>query len=210
MALPKGERSLEQKILARLVRNGKGYVFSNHDFLDLGKDTSVAWSLMQLKRRGTIRQLLRGLYDYPRYSQLLGETVAPDLHGAAQALARKFAWTIQPSGGTALNALGLSTQVPMRLVFLSDGPSRTYRFGKRDLRFVHVATRKSQFSSPQSGLVIQALTELGPNSITQGTISQVARAITPATRKALAKDLVHTPEWCRNAIRQIITEHDHE
>ena len=210
MALPKGERSLEQKILARLVRNGKGYVFSNHDFLDLGKDTSVAWSLMQLKRRGTIRQLQRGLYDYPRYSQRLGETVAPDLHGAAQALARKFAWTIQPSGGTALNALGLSTQVPMRLVFLSDGPSRTYRFGKRDLRFVHVATRKSQFSSPQSGLVIQALTELGPNSITQGTISQIARAITPATRKALAKDLVHTPEWCRNAIRQIITEHDHE
>lgn len=210
MALPKGERSLEQKILARLVRNGKGYVFSNHDFLDLGKDTSVAWSLMQLKRRGTIRQLQRGLYDYPKHSQLLGETLAPDLYKAAQALARKFAWTIQPSGGTALNALGLSTQVPMRLVFLSDGPSRTYRFGKRDLRFVHVATRKSQFSSPQSGLVIQALTELGPNSITQGTISQIARAITPATRKALAKDLVHTPEWCRNAIRQIITEHDHE
>lgn len=210
MALPKGERSLEQKILARLVRNGKGYVFSNHDFLDLGKDTSVAWSLMQLKRRGTIRQLLRGLYDYPRYSQRLGETVAPDLYKAAQALARKFAWTIQPSGGAALNALGLSTQVPMRLVFLSDGPSRTYRFGKRDLRFVHVATRKSQFSSPQSGLVIQALMELGKDHITRGAISQIARAITPATRKALAKDLVHTPEWCRNAIRQIITEHDHE
>ncbi|MDO4817330.1 MAG: DUF6088 family protein [Akkermansia sp.] len=210
MALPKGERSLEQKILARLVRNGKGYVFSNHDFLDLGKDTSVAWSLMQLKRRGTIRQLLRGLYDYPRYSQRLGETVAPDLYKAAQALARKFAWTIQPSGGAALNALGLSTQVPMRLVFLSNGPSRTYRFGKRDLRFVHVATRKSQFSSPQSGLVIQALMELGKDHITRDAISQIARAITPATRKALAKDLVHTPEWCRNAIRQIITEHDHE
>lgn len=210
MALPKGERSLEQKILARLVRNGKGYVFSNHDFLDLGKDTSVAWSLMQLKRRGTIRQLLRGLYDYPRYSQRLGETVAPDLYKAAQALARKFAWTIQPSGGTALNALGLSSQVPMRLVFLSNGPSRTYRFGKRDLRFVHVATRKSQFSSPQSGLVIQALMELGKDHITRGTISKIADAITPATRKALGKDLMHTPEWCRNAIRQIITEHDHE
>lgn len=210
MALPKGERSLEQKILARLVRNGKGYVFSNHDFLDLGKDTSVAWSLMQLKRRGAIRQLQRGLYDYPKHSQLLGETLAPDLYRAAQALARKFAWTIQPSGGTALNALGLSTQVPMRLVFLSDGPSRTYHFGKRDLRFVHVATRKSQFSSQQSSLVIQALTELGQNRITRSTISQIARAITPATRKLLAKDLVHTPEWCRHAIRQIITEYDHE
>ena len=127
--------SLEMKILQLLRRWGRGCVFSNSDFFSYGPSASVGRCLHSLKVKGIIRPLLRGLYDYPKFSTLLQEALAPDLHQVAMALARKHKWHIQPSGNAALNYWGLSTQVPTRILYFSDGPSRKFSIEGRMLEF---------------------------------------------------------------------------
>jgi Family of unknown function (DUF6088) len=94
------------------------------NLIDLGGRPTVDSGLHRLEKRGAIRRVIRGIYDYPRFSKLLDQSLSPDIDQIAGALARKFRWRIQPSGATALNFLGLSTQVPARAVYLSDGPDR--------------------------------------------------------------------------------------
>jgi hypothetical protein len=91
--------------------------------------------------------------------------VSPDIDQVAQALARKFGWRIQPGGAMAQNLQGLSTQVPARAVYLSDGPNRTYRIGDTTLIFKHTALKEAGFKLRESGLIVQALKSLGPDRV---------------------------------------------
>ena len=117
--------------------------------------------------------VIRGLYDYPRFSELLGQQLSPDTDQVARALARKFRWRIQPSGATALNDLGLSTQVPAKIVYLSDGPDRVYQIGKTPLVFEHGALKESRIDLTESGLIVQALKALGSDNITPDVTSKL-------------------------------------
>lgn len=100
-----------------------------------GNTTSTKPSPSSLCKAGRIRHVCRGVYDHPPFSDLLQQPLCPDIDQVAHALGRKFNWRIQPSGVAALNMLGLSTQVPGRWVYLSDGPNREYAIGKTLLVF---------------------------------------------------------------------------
>ncbi len=91
-------QTLEKAAIARIYGHGRGWAFSQKDFQDLGR---VDMALKRLADEGTIRRVMRGIYDYPRYSDLLKQNVAPDIHQIAQALARKFGWRIQADGASA-------------------------------------------------------------------------------------------------------------
>ncbi len=130
--------SIEDKIFARIKRKGRGWVMTNRDFTDLANSSSVDWCLYRLKDKKIIRPILRGIYDYPKFSELLQEELVPELGAVAQAIARKNQWHIQISGSAALNFLGLSTQIPMRTVYFSDGPNRNFEIGERILQFKHI------------------------------------------------------------------------
>jgi hypothetical protein len=123
-------QSTEHQLLRRIRGKGMGWVFSQHDFTGLTRRSAIDLALHRLVRKGEIRRVVRGLYDYPRFSALLNQELSPNIDQTAQALARKFGWRIQPGGPTAQNLLGLSTQVPARIVYLSDGPDRSYRIPK--------------------------------------------------------------------------------
>ena len=120
---------IDKKILSRIYGRGRGWAFTKIDFVAEFGEVNIHQALSSLTKTGTIRRVCHGVYDYPRYSELLGQTLSPDVDQVAQALARKFNWRILPSGDTALNQLGLSTQVPGKWVYLSDGPSREYAIG---------------------------------------------------------------------------------
>ena len=120
-------------------------MFSPRDFLDLGERATIDSALHRLAEKGQVRRVIRGLYDYPRFSELLKQQLSPETDHVARALARKFRWRIQPSGATALNLLGLSTQVPSRTVYLSDGPDRNYKMGSTSLVFEHTALKEAGF-----------------------------------------------------------------
>src|SRR5271165_5018872 len=159
-------QSSENRILNRIRGSGTGWAFSPRDFLDIGERATIDSALHRLAEKGQVRRVIRGLYDYPRFSELLKQQLSPDLDQVARALARKFRWRIQPSGATALNFLGLSTQVPARAVYLSDGPDRVYQIGNTPLVFEHTALKESGTKLKESGLIVQALKSLGPEQIT--------------------------------------------
>src|SRR6204780_4159448 len=135
------QQAIEQKILSRIYGNGRGWAFSQVDFADLGARSTIDSALHRREHDGIIRRVIRGIYDYPRHSKVLGGLTSPNIDHIAHALARKFAWRIQPNGATAQNLLGLSTQVPARVVYLSDGPDGSYTLGRTKLDFEHTALK---------------------------------------------------------------------
>ena len=199
-------QSIENKTSARIYGNQRGWAFSKSDFLDLGNDADIRKALSELAARGTIRRVLRGLYDYPRISTLLDSEMGPDLDLVAQALARKSGWRIQPSENTALNLLGLSTQVPAQSVYLSDGPSKTYEIGNQQLAFKKRTLKESVFKHKQSELVVQALKALGQERTDPPILKKLAATWTPNMWKKILRDTKTAPAWVCDIIRNIVKE----
>ena len=199
-------QSIEDKLVSRIYGNGRGWAFSQADFADLGSRSAIDLALHRRERGGGIRRVIRGIYDYPRQRQALRGPVTPDIDQVAHALARKFAWRIQPDGATAQNLLGLSTQVPARVVYLSDGPDRSYTVGKTSLAFEHTALKEAGFKLPESRLIVQALKAYGENRITPKIIAQVRKKFNPALRQRILVDTKTATGWVYAAIQQIAKE----
>ncbi|HTV03915.1 MAG TPA: DUF6088 family protein [Acidobacteriaceae bacterium] len=199
-------QSIENKALYRIRGSGEGWTFSPHDFLDLGIRRTVDSALHRLVRKGSIRRVVHGIYDYPRFSEFLNQQLSPDVDQVARAMARKFRWRIQPSGATALNLLGLSTQVPARAVYLSDGPDRVYEVGNSTLAFEHTALKEAGLKLKESGLIVQALRSLGPERITPEVISKIRAWLPKALRGKVLADTKTATGWIYSAIKQIAQE----
>jgi hypothetical protein len=135
--------------------------------------------------------------------------LSPDIDQVARALARKFRWRIQPSGATALNLLGLSTQVPARAVYLSDGPTRGYKIGSTSLVFEHTALKEAGFKLRESGLIVQALRSLGQDRITPEIISKIRAWLPASLRPKILVDTKTATTWAYAVIQQIVQEEPH-
>jgi hypothetical protein len=199
-------QSIHNKIIKRIYTSGRDWAFSKNDFSDYGSDGAIRLALIRMEEEGTIRRVLRGLYDYPRISTLLNEPMGPDLDQVARALARKSGWRIQPSENTALNLLGLSTQVPAQAVYLSDGPSKTYAIGNRELIFKKRSLKESGFKHRGSELVVQALKALGQDRIDSDIRDKLAGALPAAIWKKMIRDTKTAPAWVHEIIRTIADE----
>jgi len=199
-------QSIEDKLVSRIYGSGRGWAFSQADFADLGSRSAIDLALHRRKREGIIRRVIRGIYDYPRDSKALRGPVSPDMDQVAHALARKFAWRIQPDGATAQNLLGLSTQVPARIVYLSDGPDRSYTVGKTLLAFEHTALKEAGFKLQESRLIVQALKAYGENRITRKIIAQIRKKFDRTLRKRILVDTKTATGWVYAAIQEIAKE----
>ena len=200
---PDGVKSIENTTSARIYGKKRGWAFSKTDFLDLGSDADIRKALSQLAAKGTIRRILRGVYDYPRISKLLNTEMGPDLAQIASALARKSGWRIQPSENTALNLLGLSTQVPAQSIYLSDGPSKTYQIGKQELIFKKRSLKESVFKHKESELVVQALKALGKERIDEAILLKLAKQWPPKQWQKILRDTKTAPAWISDMILKI-------
>ncbi len=191
------------RVLRRIYRKQRGWAFSAIDFASLGTRTALDVTLHRLVKRGTIRRISRGVYEYPRYSERLKTVMAPEMDQVANAIARKFGWRIQPSGAMALNLIGLSTQVPSQYVYLSDGPNRTVRIAGRLLEFRHSVLKESSFKLRESSLVVQALRSLGRDRITPRVIAVIRRWLDPEKRARVLEDTHAVTGWVYANIRKI-------
>ncbi len=129
----KNPKSIDSQILKAINIHGHGSVFVPTDFLDLGSREAIDIVLHQLVRKGTIRRLARGIYDFPKKHPVLG-WLQPSPEKIAEALVGRDCTRIQPTGAYAANILGLSEQVPAKGVFLTDGPSRTIKIGQTTIQ----------------------------------------------------------------------------
>jgi hypothetical protein len=199
-------QSVQDMVAESLRRKGTGWVFSKTDFAGLGSDGAIRLALVRLEQLGMIRRVLRGLYDYPRFSQFMGQRMGPDLDEVAQAIARKYGWRIQPSENTALNLLGLSTQVPTQAVYRSDGPPKAYDVGGRSLVFKRRALKESGFRFRESEQVVQALKALGQARVDAGVHKRLGSAIPASMWPKIVRDTKTAPGWIRDIIRNIQKE----
>lgn len=199
-------QAIENKILSRIYSRGRGWVFSKTDFITEFGEANIHKALSMLEKSGRIRRVLRGVYDYPRYSDLLQQTLSPDTDQVAQALARKFNWQIYPSGDAALNLLGLSTQVPASWVYLSNGPNRKYTVGKNTLAFKRTALKELGFSRPESGLLVQALRALGKERVDSKVLEGLRQHWDAATKARILKDTRTVSSWIYGFIKEICQE----
>ena len=195
-------QSVYKKVISRIYGTGRGSVFSPSDFSDLGSRTAITTTLKRLKRAGTIRQVARGLYDYPRQDPRFG-LLAPSPDTVAKALGGRDAVRLQPSGAVAANLLGLSDQVPMRMVFLTDGRARRVQIGKNQIVFRKAASRQMATAGRISGDVIQALRWIGRNHIDNDVIARLRRHLKPAQKIQLLKDLRFAPAWIAEIMSRI-------
>ncbi len=199
-------KSVQDKILSRIQRFGRGQAFSTKDFLDLATRTSVDNALSALAKQSVIRRVTRGIYDYPRVNPKLGGILSPDYDAVAQAIARKNAIRLQPSGAWAANRLGLSTQVPAKIIYLTNGDSRTYKVGTHTLQFKRVSPKDLGPKNGISGLVIQALRYLGKARVNAATIANVKDRLSESDRKTLLRETRYSSDWIYETAKLIAQE----
>ena len=195
-------QSAEKSILDRIRGHGRGWVFTPRHFMDLASRPAITSALRRQTAAGTIRQLGRGLYDYPRQHPALGALI-PTPEAVATAMAGRDRVRLQPSGAYAANLLGLSEQVPAKVVFLTDGPSRVVQLGPTTLQLRHTTPRNMAAAGRPSGLVIQAFRHLGPEHVTPERIARLRRTLPADDRRSLLKDLTLAPEWMHRRLKEL-------
>ncbi len=195
--------TIQDTILDRIRKQGQGKVFIPKDFLDIGSRDAADQSLSRLARHGEILRLGRGLYHFPQVNQRLGIMQDPDLDEIAEALGRQTGSRVVPSGAVAANRLGVSTQVPAKPVYLSDGRTRLVKIGNTTLQIRHAAPKELPVGSRPSAMVFQALRYLGQASVDEKVIHLIRRALSPEQRKELLQDARYTTDWISATVRQI-------
>jgi hypothetical protein len=194
MARKKSAESIESTIFARVKRWGRGCVVLPIHFLDLGSRQAVGVALHRLAKAKYIRRLSRGVYDYPVIDPLLGQ-LSPSIDAITKALTQRDRIRLQPSGGYALNLLGLSEQVPARIVFLTEGQSRAIKIGPRTILLRRTTPRNMATAGHLSGLVIQAFRTLGKKHVTPARIEKLRSTIPFKQRQELLRDIALAPAW---------------
>ncbi len=201
----KQSKSIDFQILEAINSRGYGAVFVPMDFLDLGSRQAVDIVLHRLVRKGTIRRLARGIYDFPEEHPILGK-LQPSPEKIAQALVGRDYTRIQPTGAYAANILGLSEQVPAKVVFLTDGPSRTVKIGTTTIQLRRTTPKNMAMAGRLSGLLIQAFRELGRENMTIERVKHLKRILPYDKRQELLKDIRFAPEWMRSIFRKLAEE----
>jgi len=195
-------QSITAKIKKRIHNKDKGFVFTKSHFLDLGSRTAVAKALERLADAGAIRRLSRGLYDYPENHPTLGE-LPVNYERIVQALAGRDNLRVQPSGAYAANLLGLTDQVPAKIVFLTDGSHRKMQIGNQQIILKRTTPKNMATAGKMSGLVIQALRFIGQSSIDDKVIRILKNRLTEKDKKMLVADLRYAPAWVEKVVKRL-------
>jgi hypothetical protein len=177
-------------------------VFTPKRFLDLGSRNAVDQALFRLSQHGTIRKISRGLYDYPKQHPQIG-LLNPDPDAVAKAISEKDEIRLQPSGAFAVNRLGLSQQVPAKMVYLTDGPEKSVRVGNQTIQLRRTTPKNMATAGSTSGLVIQAFRYLGKEGVTSNHIATLRRALSADDRTRLMKDRIYAPAWMHRHFAEI-------
>jgi len=195
-----------KKALFFIAGHRRGWVFSSSDLSGILTRREADDNLKYLTKIGKIRRICRGLYDYPKYSDLLKQELSPDIDQVASAFARKFNWRIEISGDSALNVLGLSTQVQAKYIYLSDGPDRSYDILGTTLEFKKSALKEIGFRHKESSLIVQALKALGKDRVTAEIINKIRKKIDEKKCNKILAETRSAKSWIYETIKKICRE----
>ena len=195
--------SIEDKILQHIEAFPKGELFLPSDFSELGSSEAVRLSLFRLEKEGVITRVAQGIYVRPRESSLIGK-LTPTAEEVAETIAKRDKIRTTPTGSYALNALGLSTQVPMNIVLLTDGSPREIKVGKRKIKFKKTTPKNLMAKGKISRLVIQALKEIGNGKVTAVEEQKILDVLKKENEKDLKHDIALAPVWIQKIMRKAL------
>ena len=193
--------AVEAKIKGRILKKRKGWCFTPKDFTDLGSSEAIRVSLHRLESKGVIRRLTHGLYDYPKKDKQLG-IMPPNIEKVVAALSEKYKILTQPSGAYAANLLGLTEQVPGKIVLLTDGATKVVKIGKREIHFKKTTPKNMKVAGSVSGLIIQSLRFLGKANVDSKTIKRIKSKLNKKDKILLKQDADLAPVWIAKIIKK--------
>ncbi|NOT14885.1 MAG: hypothetical protein HOP21_04775 [Methylotenera sp.] len=199
-------KNISESTFYFIAGHGRGWAFSSSDLAGRFARQQIDNALSDLAEASKIRRVARGLYDYPRFSDLLQKTLSPDIDQVAYAYARKFSWRIEVSGDSALNLLGLSTQIPAQYVYLSDGPSKSYNVMGVQLTFKKSSLKDIGFKHRESTLIVQALKALGKEHLSAEMFAKIREQIAKESFAKILRDTQGSTGWIYEAIKQIMSD----
>ncbi len=202
MSRPNYYQAVKKKIEAA----PNGFVFVAADFANVAETQRISDCLYRLEKEKIISRVLFGVYYKPEYSSLLGEYIAPAPDAVAHAIARNFGWTIVPCGDTALNLLGLSTQVPAVWSYVSDGAYKEYAYGNTTIKFKRTTNRDISNLSFKTALTIQALKALGKEYITDELLVKIRCVLTEEEKEKMVTEAKSATAWVYEIIKSICNE----
>lgn len=197
-----------QETKNRINEVESGSVFIASDFADIAETKRISECLERLHGAGTIKRVLRGVYYKPEFSELLGEYIAPFPDDVAHAIARNYGWTIVPCGDTALNLLGLSTQIPSRWMYICDGAYKEYTYDNTTIRFKRTSNKEISKLSFKTALIVQALKALGKEHITSLVINKLKRELTTEEKEKMLIEAKSATSWVYENIKRICRDEE--
>lgn len=189
-------QSIAAVVKSRILRHGRGWVFTPRHFNDLNHYTGVRAALSRLQKERIIRRVSKGIYDYPRIDKTLG-ILSPSIDAVAKAIAEKNNAKIQPAGAYAANLIGLSEQVPGRVIFLTDGPSGKVKIKKLEVTFRKTTVKNMHAAGSRETLVIHAFKFMGKEHINEVMLATTKRFLKGVNRKDFEKNTIYAPHWIR-------------
>jgi len=198
-------KTVENKLKKQIYAHGRGWVFTPKRFLGLGSRQAIDLALFRMTQAGNIRRLARGIYDFPKTHPKFG-ALLPDIDSVVDALRESRRIRVQPAGAYVTNLLGLSEQVPAKVVFLTDGPSRRVKIGNTEIRLMRTTPANMAAAGKLSGMIIQAFRYLGRKHVTPERIQHLRKQLPAEKRKALLKDLGLAATWMHPHIRELARE----
>lgn len=196
-------KSIEIQILDRIRKAGRGVLFFTESFVSYGSTEAVKKALQRLTNSGELDRVATGIYVRPVIDSVIGK-VSPGIEDIAKAIAKRDKARIVPTGAYALNRLGLSTQVPMNVVFLTDGSARKIKIGKRSILFKNASPKNVASVGEISGLAIQALKEIGKEKVLDKEIKHIQELLKKEKPTRLEHDIRLAPAWIREIMKPVL------
>jgi ribosomal protein S19E (S16A) len=197
--------SIEDNILKHIESLPKGELLFPTDFSELGSSEAVRLSLFRLEKAGVIMRVAQGIYVRQKESSLIGK-LTPTAEDVAEAIAKRDRIRTVPTGSYALNALGLSTQVPMNIVLLTDGSPREIKVGKRTIKFKKTTPKNLSAKGKISRLVIQALKEIGNGNVHEEEEKKILNLLKKENEKDLKHDISLAPVWIQKIMNKALND----
>lgn len=192
--------SIEIQILNRIKKAGRGVLFFAEDFVKKGSPKSINKALERLVAKGELVRAARGIYVRPKTDNVIG-LLTPRIEDMAKAIARRDKARIVPTGVYALNRLGLSTQVPLNIIYLTDGVARKVTLGNYIITFKKTTPKNLSAIGEISRLVIQALRAIGKENVTKEEIKKVQGLLHKEKPTRLEHDIRLAPAWIREIMK---------
>ena len=196
-------QSIENKVLEHLKYRQRGKIYFTNDFATLGTSESIRKSLSNLVKKDILIRLTQGIYLYPKIDKELG-VLYPSVDDVCRAIAKRDKARIEPTGVFALHSLGLSTQIPVNVVYLTDGIPRKIKYGNRTIKFKKTAPKNLAMKGKISSLVIAALKQIGKENVSQEVELQLTKALKKESVENVKHDAQLAPVWISKLIFQLV------